>query len=303
VGDVISVLSKANKADIRTEPFPHIVVGDALPQDLFDELIGSFPKTETIVGSRALDSNKLFLLSARKVAETDVISKIWREFFDYHTSQAFFLDVIELWQDFILDAYPDIEADLGKTLRDFTTGIRHSKGPNNPANLAEDIQLDCQFGINSAVDNPSSVRGPHTDGRYKLVAGLLYFRDPEDDSTGGELELFRFRDPNLRYHRGTAVDRRFVENLPVRRLMRIASRHVEQVASIPYAANVLVMWLNTPYAIHGVSPRQPTPWSRKYVNLLGEVYRGHREGFFQIDRPRRHFWPFSKAAKPNSRRN
>ncbi len=290
MGDVISVLGKANKADIRTEPFPHIVVRDALPRDLFDELIGSFPKTETIVGSRALDSNKLFLLSARKVAETDVILETWRKFFDYHTSHAFFLDVIELWHDFVLDAYPDIEADLGKTLRDFTTGIRHSKGADNPANLAEDIQLDCQFGMNSAVDNPSSVRGPHVDSRYKLFAGLLYFRDPEDDSTGGEFELWRYRDPNFRYHRGTAVDRRSVENMPVNRLTRIESRHVERVGSIPYAANVLVMWLNTPYSVHGVSPRQPTAWTRRYVNFLGEVYGGRHKGFFEIRR-RKRLWP------------
>jgi hypothetical protein len=79
----------------------------------------------------------------------------------------------------------------------------------------------------------------------------------------------------------------------MRRLTSIKPRYVERIGSIPYAANVLVMWLNAPYAIHGVSPRQPTPWSRKYVNLLGEVYRGHREGFFQMYRPKG-FWPLAQ---------
>ena len=80
VGDVISVLGKADKADIRTDPFPHIVVRDALPQDVFDELIGSYPLTETIAGPRPLGSNELILLGARQVAEYILISEAWNKF-------------------------------------------------------------------------------------------------------------------------------------------------------------------------------------------------------------------------------
>ena len=143
--NVISVLGKAGKDYIRTEPFPHLVVRDALPQDLFQELIGSFPNTEEIVGSRALASNKLIIMGARQVAGNMTISDTWQKYFDYHTSHAFYLDVIALWQDFIAEAYPDIESVLGKALVDATTDTRHPGEGENTSNQAQDIQLDCQF--------------------------------------------------------------------------------------------------------------------------------------------------------------
>ncbi len=166
MNEVASILGNANRADIRTEPFPHIVVRDALPQGLFDELMEDYPAIETVSGNRIVESNRLLKLGAREVADTPEITDTWRAFFDYHTSRAFFLDVVGFWQDFIAEAYPNIEADLGKPLGDLTTGIRHHGSRENPANRAEDIQLDCQFGVNSAVDNTSSVRGTHLDSRY-----------------------------------------------------------------------------------------------------------------------------------------
>ena len=295
-GNVISVLGKAGKDDIRTEPFPHLVMRDALPQDLFEELIGSFPTTEEIAGSRPFASNKLMMMGARQIAGNMEISDSWKKYFDYHTSHAFFLDVIGLWQDFINDAYPDIEAVLGKPLADATTDMRHPGEGENPVNQDRDIQLDCQFGINCPVDNPSSVRGPHVDSANKLFAGLLYFRHPDDDSTGGELEMYRYRDPRLHYRPGTAVDRGSFIGMSARKLSRVAPGDIERISSIPYESNGLVMWLNTPYVLHGVSPRQPTPWSRRYTNLLGEFYRGDGRGFFQMNRPKR-LWPFGFGQK------
>ena len=44
---------------------------------------------------------------------------------------------------------------------------------------------------NSPVRTPSTVRGPHLDSPFKLFAALLYFRAPEDDSSGGDLEFVR----------------------------------------------------------------------------------------------------------------
>lgn len=290
MSDTISVLGKANKADIRTDPFPHLVVEDALSPELFHSLIENFPPTDLIAGNRVVKSNGLRILSARDVAEMPEIAEVWRPFFDYHTSRPFFFDMANFWQEYIAEAYPTIEADLGKPITDFTTGVRHPGERENPANLAQDIQLDCQLGINTAVETPSSVRGPHVDSGYKLITGLLYFRDPDDDSVGGDFQLFRFLDPDFHYQHGKAVDRRVINDFPVRRLTRMDSGYVELVKSVPYAANVLVMWLNTPYTVHGVSPRQPTPWTRRYVNFLCEVYGGQNNGFFETKRQRR-WWP------------
>ncbi|MDX1486259.1 MAG: hypothetical protein R3229_17435 [Alphaproteobacteria bacterium] len=284
---MISILDRAERKDIQTDPFPHIIVRDALPPELFAELEQEFPTLSTVAGPRELQSNKLYILSANEMADCEGISENWKGFFDYHTSRAFYLDVLDLWEDRILEAYPDIEENMGRPLRELTTGIRRPGARENRSNLVEDVQLDCQFGINSPVDTPSSVRGPHIDSRYKLVAGLLYFRDPKDDSTGGALEFCRFRDPRFRYQTGAPVKGTPADGWPARRLSRLRSRHVEKVTRIEYTRNVFVMWLNTPYAIHGVSPRQPTAWTRKYVNFLLELYGGERDGFFDREAPRR----------------
>ena len=47
-----------------------------------------------------------------------------------------------------------------------------------------------QVGINTPVtrDGPSAVRGPHYDRLSELFAGLLYFRHPDDTSSGGDLQ-------------------------------------------------------------------------------------------------------------------
>ncbi len=39
----LSLLQNASKADVRTEPYSHIVVDSALPDDLYEELSRSFP--------------------------------------------------------------------------------------------------------------------------------------------------------------------------------------------------------------------------------------------------------------------
>ena len=42
------------------------------------------------------------------------------------------------------------------------------------------------------------------------------------------------------------------------------------VEEIEYKQNRLVMFLNSPYSIHGVSKRSKTTYYRKYINIIGE---------------------------------
>ena len=81
--------------------------------------------------------------------------------------------------------------------------------------------MDCQFSINSAVTEVSSVRGPHLDSPNKLFAGLFYMRQQGDTSTGGELDFYRLK--NGRW--------------PRPKLSRIAMDHLEHVDRISYSAN------------------------------------------------------------------
>jgi hypothetical protein len=72
---------------------------------------------------------------------------------------------------------------------------------------------------------------------------------------------------------------------------KIDPRKVERIATVPYRANTLVMWINSPAALHGVTPRSATEIPRRYMNFLGEYYGGRDDDFFiASDAPIGGFW-------------
>ena len=57
-------------------------------------------------------------------------------------------------------------------------------------------------------------------------------------------------------------------------MKKIPARYIELVKRVPYRANQVVMWMNTPDAIHAVAPRGVTPFARRYVAVSGECFGG-----------------------------
>ena len=259
-----SILTGINISDIQAEPYPYIHIPDALDADYYQELADAYPSLEQVAGKSNVGNNIAHLLSARNVIDNTSIPAIWREFFEYHTSAAFFHEMVNFWQPFINLEYPDLSERFGKPISELTTALRNRSKEKTPENLRADIMLDCQFGMNSPVVRPGSVRGPHIDKPYKLYAALIYFRHPDDRYTGGDLDLYRPKIP------GYPVDTR----------LNVKDRYVIPFKTIPYRANTLIMWLNTPRSLHGVSPRPPTDVPRRYVNILAESYNLEPDGFF-----------------------
>jgi hypothetical protein len=266
-----SILSGLRSDRIAFEPYPHVLVPDALEPAYYAELAEAYPSMERIAGPGPLASNEVFRLPACEVLADPAIPAIWRDFFAYHCSGGFLQEMIEFWRTAIEKEYPAIEAWFGKPLAELTAGVRRyrqGKAPENlPENMRADAMLDCQFVVNSPVTTPSSVRGPHLDKPYKLFAALLYFRHPDDRSEGGNLLLERLR---ARHH----FDRR----------QHVSDRFVERFAEVPYGPNTLIAWLNTPRSVHAVTPRSTTSLPRRYVNFLTECYTMPTDGFFQLER-------------------
>jgi hypothetical protein len=267
-----SILSGLKPENIVYEPYPYIYVPNALDPACYKELADAFPPMERIAGQGSLPNNEVFRLPAGDVLADPAIPAIWRDFFAYHCSGGFLQEIMAFWRTAIEREYPALETWFGKPLSQLTAAMRHYSQGKAPENLLEnlqaDVMMDCQFVVNSPVTQPSTVRGSHLDKPYKLFAGLLYFRQPDDQSTGGNLLLERFK--TQRYH----FDRR----------QHLAERFVEPFAEIPYLANTLILWLNTPRSLHGVTPRSITSVPRRYVNFLAECYTLHTDGFFQLKR-------------------
>ena len=113
--------------------------------------------------------------------------------------------------------------------------------------------MDCQFVINTPTEGETSVIEPHLDNPKEFYAALLYMRDKNDDSVGGNITTHSFKGEPSFYGKS-----------------RVRKEKVNLIEEIEYKENRLVMFLNTPKSIHGVSKRGKTNHYRKYINIIGE---------------------------------
>ncbi|MEC4892812.1 MAG: 2OG-Fe(II) oxygenase [Oscillatoria sp. PMC 1051.18] len=244
-----SLLAKVTKDDVFTEPFPHIIIKDPLDEDLCKQLFEEFPTLDQVTEGKKYASNERFSYSAAKVLKDTRISPLWREFVATHVSQSFLTEFIELFKDEIRQVYPDFEKEFGK-LETLTAGTRKKDSFETV-----DVLLDGQICVNTPVgEKPSSVRGPHVDSTNKLFAGLYYLRDPKDTSTGGDLEIYKFKTKDYQF------EGQF-----------ISDEYVETIKTVKYERNVLVLFVNSIDSLHGVTVRETTDCPRYFFNLLGEV--------------------------------
>ncbi len=238
-----------NSAVIR-EPFPHIIIEDALPQDLLDELVASFPDEETVTKGAERGSNKRFDYTIKDMRTDPTINPLWKQFLELNASREFFEDLVRLFGDEIDKRFPHFKAQYGNILN-MKNGTRYlDEG-------SADILFDAHISINTpVVEKPSSVRAAHVDDPKKLFGGLLYLRPPQDTtSQGGELLIYRYKDKTKKQFFGQGIE----------------EKYIEVVSKIPYKRNVFVLFLNTIDSLHGVTTREKTSYTRQFVNLVAEL--------------------------------
>ena len=247
----ISVLKRASSKDVQTDPFPHLHIVGALPKDYYQRLAKSFPGRQLNLDGLDRPQNSAWVYTGVKALENpELFPTEWVAFMLYHLSGDFFREIFKLFANHFRAAYPDFEARLGVPLNKATVGPRFQNAP-------WDIKLDCQFGVNAPVTIPSTVRGPHIDGHKKLFNALLYLRAEDDDSTGGDFEIYRWK-----------TTPRFGEKDDP---YAVPDDLLEPVGLIPYKANSLVLFLNSPTSVHGVTERGITSVPRQYINFLAEA--------------------------------
>jgi hypothetical protein len=245
--DFPSVLDGLTPANVRCEPFPHVVIDGALPAAAYRALADSFPSFAQVAWDGPAPSNQRFAMSTFMYEILDSMPEVWRAFGRRHTGRTFLRQVYALfaghWTPAAEAAWARLEtARLGLFLRDHDA----------------DIQCDARAELNTPVtDAPSSVRGGHLDTANRLFSGLLYMRPDGDDTPGGDLCLYRPA-PGI-------------DTIARKNAFAFDDQELVEAARVPYAANRLVMFPNGPAAIHGVTPRPITPWQRNYVFITAEV--------------------------------
>lgn len=258
-----SLLSGVTKAQVETDPFPHVVVRGALEKATADQLLAEIPPVDVITGGARYGSNEYFDYSAGQSLRDNSLSPLWRELLEVHSSASFAREAFDLFDEHLPDA-----------VRRIVNGVN---GPRYGTRGIDDftscdVLVDAQIVLNTpVVGTPSSVKGAHVDRPRAFYGATCYLRKETDASEGGALELLRMRGSNLRRFDGLFV----------------SDDEVEVVKTIPYEHNVFVFWPNSIDALHRVSPRSVTDNFRYYVNFLAQ---------------QKHYWydmtPYQRGRRP-----
>jgi hypothetical protein len=261
-----SILRGITRADIRHEPYPHVVVEGCLPARLYADLARTFPADETILRleksaerGRAKPNTRHDVGAQCILRNPDFFSESWQEFARYHVSNVFFREFIGLMGPEILAVYPELERRLDRPLCELRTGILDSPEADDC-----DIALDCHIGINTPSRRSGSVRRVHTDAPDELFAALIYFRAENDRAGGGDFEIFQWKRNKAQLFVGSEVDESDAEPNYI-------------VVTNP---NTAVIFINSVTALHAVSARGASLVSRRLVNIMGRVPRSIPEGLF-----------------------
>jgi len=250
----LSVLQRAKKSDARTYPYPLIVLKDALPPELCEQLVGSYPPLSAL-GVNQGKNNARWSYPTAKALSNAAMPQIWRDFVAYNASKEFFHEVVDLFYEQIHERYPERFPSLDG-LKQLRVGVRDRDTLAN-----NDVLMDAQISGNTPVREATSVRTSHIDSGDKLFSGLLYLRRDDDDSKGGDLVISKFK-PRYKTEKAklSCFDGPYVPD-----------RFLDQIETVHYAKNVLVLFINTVDSLHGVTVRQPTQHARIFLNLVGEV--------------------------------
>ena len=236
-----SVFAKARPEHVRVEPFPHIVIEEALARDHCEALLRSRPHYP----GDASASNRRLAVPAWMLMSLELYDPLWRDFARLHCDRAICCRVADLFADH----WPAHLRDLPCEATRF--GVL-GRDTFESAEVLTDARLEVTSPVHGCA---SSHRRGHVDAPNRLFSALFYLRDPKDDSEGGGLELFRYRQG--------PPDKLDVFELP--------SACIEPVVTVPYRSNTLVVFPNSPQAVHGSQLRQVTPHERTYVFITAEV--------------------------------
>jgi hypothetical protein len=249
----MDVFQRLDEAIVHERPFPHVILRNALDPALCASLLRERPALDAVASASSPESNRRYALRSEKLLASQRIGDSWKAVARAALDQTFLNRITRLFATQLMREYPDfsqtyapiddLQAKLGKR-RDLRTG---------------DVGMQVQIAVNAPVNShvQPDLRGPHLDNPVKLFVGLLYLRPEDDLSVGGDLELY------------APVPRKL--SFGAQRSLR--SDAVRTVGHVPYEANTLVLFLNTPRSLHGVSPRGVASHPRYVLNFYGTVAR------------------------------
>ena len=241
-----SILRGITRADIRHEPYVHVVVEDCLSAPLYEELARTFPSDETVLGlgksapdGRARPNSRHDVHAQEILRNPDCFSPSWREFVRHHVSNAFFQELLGLMGPEILATYPELERRLGRPCV--------SCGPPFAALRSgwQRHRAGLPYWHQHTVRQPRQCEAGAYRCARRVVRSAAVFRAADDRVAGGHLEIFQWKRNKAHLFVGSEVD----------------ESDAEPVHAVAYKPNTAVIFINSTIALHAVSARDPSPMS------------------------------------------
>jgi hypothetical protein len=255
----MSLLSNITPDDVIAQPFPHVVIENALDEQLCLQLIRDFPPQETFTQGRRVRSNQKFIHTGAMARQSPDLSECWKSFILDHLKPSIWEEMLRVFQRHFLRTYPDFEERFGR-LKDLRVGTRNIDDYSRC-----DVLLDSELVTQTPVVGPPCVeRGPHLKTRNKPFVGYLYLRPDDDETEGGDHALYTLKsDASPLFDHVQALETELVT--------------LEKV--IPYRRNTFVFFLNSPESIQGLTPRSSSGAPLMMHHILAEL----REPLFEIE--------------------
>lgn len=246
-----TILENAGRAQILRAPFVHAVIDDALDPALFDTLKACRPTMAGQNGVSGLDGqvpakgNVRIPISAKLFRDLEFYPTRWREFATRHIKADIYFAIRALFGDL----WPENQPKLVEGQSRF--GLLGADDFEN-----HDVLCDARLELISPGGVSGSHRRAHLDAPNRLFSALLYFRNDDDDTKGGGLDLFAWK------------------NGPVpkaKSAFELGDDTVRRVVTVPYKANRLVIFPNCINALHGAEPRDASIHERAYMFITAEM--------------------------------
>lgn len=257
--NVVSLLGQATSADVVMDPYPHLVVKNALPENYYSELERTYPSISSLKQlmqdaiSEQPDNKKLkrtlrhlkrrnrrVNIPSAFAMKSQQITPLWQDFVSYHSSAEFFHEMVDVFGPAIEKTSPKFPA-------------KESSISRRGSSESTDVTMETLIAMNTPSWLGGNITGPHTDHPSKLFIGLFYLRMPEDEA-GGDLLIYRRTEP-----------------VTAKNLKWPKENSVQAVARVKYEPNTLVLLLNSDQSVHGVTTRKASKYPRRFVNLIAET--------------------------------
>lgn len=247
----LSLLQNFHKSNFYTDPFPHIIIDNALPDNIYNELEKSTPNDLISKSDFQLNNSRTNIFPDQ--LENNLKYKIWFDFLAYHNSIDFYEEFIAIFKNEINRLYPNlIKEQKKKFLR--KGSIKTMRNKDSAKIQKGETLFTSIYGCNTPVKTPTSVVQPHLDHYNKFYFGLYYLRPEEDKSEGGDLVIYRWKNDYSNFKKKNIIFTEKWTNM---------HEHVNPVKKVEYKKNCVIFGINTIDSLHGVTIRQKTDYIRQ----------------------------------------